>query len=90
MSVLDSETGGNSSNQQTCENFDGDSDEDTDAILPDLPTNSGTFKNVTNNITNSKSVLPNCPDITIIKKEKMEGKINNNSDHSEKQSGHIE
>lgn len=28
-----------------------------------------------------KSVLPNCPDVTIIKKEQFLGRINNNSDH---------
>lgn len=82
------------------EKFDEDeSDEETDSILPDLPSNTSVFKNAstTNNTSTSSSssssnattsVLPNCPDVTVIKKEKLQelmGKVNNNSDHSSSQ-----
>ncbi|KAB0789982.1 hypothetical protein PPYR_15728 [Photinus pyralis] len=76
---------------------DGESDEDGDSILPDLPSNINVYKNMkssnnspassTSNATTS--VLANCPDVTVIKKEKLEGligKMNNNSDHSSSQS----
>ncbi|KAF5299500.1 hypothetical protein FQR65_LT01083 [Abscondita terminalis] len=72
----------------------GESDEDGDSILPDLPIKvykskppNNTTLGSTNNATTS--VLPNCPDVTVIKKEKLEGilgKMNNNSDHSSSQS----
>lgn len=92
MSVLDSEANVVSGHQNTNETYEeGESDEDADSILPDVPSNS-VYKTSSNNSTGntSNSVLPNCPDITIIKKEKLEGlvgKVNNNSDHSDRQSG---
>lgn len=69
-----------------------ESDDDGDSILPEIQHT--IFKNnkSSNNIATSSnsntttSVLPNCPDVTVIKKEKLEslvgGKVNNNSDHS--------
>lgn len=88
MSQLDTEATMGSQSAGQMESYEeADSEEDTDAILPDTPTNSNTYKATTS----SNSVLANCPDITIIKKEKMEsglvGKMNNNSDHSDRQSG---
>lgn len=78
----------------------GESDEEGDSILPDLP-NTSVFKNVksanstptTSSSNATTSVLPNCPDVTVIKKEKLEGllgKVNNNSDHSTSQSNNSE
>lgn len=64
---------------------DEESDEEADSILPDLPARNSLFKSVLSNSGNtaSNSVLANCPDITIIKKEKSDGgKVNNNSDHA--------
>lgn len=89
MSQLDTEATIGSQTSGHMEAYDeAESEEDTDAILPDAPTNSSTaYKGAT---PVSKSVLANCPDITIIKKEKVEGlvgKMNNNSDHSDRQSG---
>lgn len=92
MSVLDNEASGNLSGHviNTGENYEVESDDDGDSILPDLPSNSGVFKNLVPPMgvspanSSNNSVLPNCPDITIIKKE---SKMNNNSDHSEKQLG---
>lgn len=87
MSVLDNEPSGSFS-ASTSEYPEVDSDEEGDSILPDVSPTSSLFKNVTSthaSSNSSKSVLPNCPDITIIKKEKLEslmGKMNNNSDHS--------
>lgn len=78
MSVLDSEAG---------TSIKAESDDDTDSILPDVPSKTSGIGNTS---TSSNSVLQNCPDITIIKKEKIDGtssKLNNNSDHSSKQSG---
>ncbi|XP_017783430.1 PREDICTED: protein tramtrack, alpha isoform [Nicrophorus vespilloides] len=78
MSVLDNEA--NMSGQaNTGDNYDDmDSDEEPDAILPDIPTASNvTYKTTTQSASTSNSVLANCPDITIIKKEKID---NNNMD----------
>lgn len=65
-----------------------ESEEDTDSILPDVPSvYKGLMQTATTSAPVSNSVLAHCPDITIIKKEKMEGvlgKVNNNSDHSER------
>lgn len=71
----------------------GTTDDEADSILPDIPSNNtNVFKNLvaanSNANTppsggNNKSVLANCPDITIIKKEKLDQKVNNNSDHSD-------
>ncbi|KAJ8921777.1 hypothetical protein NQ315_008403 [Exocentrus adspersus] len=70
-----------------------ESDDEADSILPDIPSNNThIFKNLISTTTASTTstsgskVLANCPDITIIKKEKPEGKVNNNSDHSESNS----
>lgn len=70
----------------------GTTDDEADSILPDIPSNNtNVFKNLvaanSNANTppsggNNKSVLANCPDITIIKKEKLDQKVNN-SDHSD-------
>lgn len=96
MSQLDNEAnmGGHSNPMESYE--EADSEDDGDSILPDAPSNSTVFKNMmvstasTPSTTSSNSVLANCPDITIIKKDKLEGllaKVNNNSDHSDRQSG---
>lgn len=95
MSVLDNEANQSSVHSNPSETYDeADSDDEADSILPDVPSNSNLFKVVTsaNNHTtsssSSNSVLANCPDITIIKKEKLENsKVNNNSDHSDRLSG---
>lgn len=91
MSQLDTEATIGPQSSAQMETYDeGDSEEDTDAILPDTPANSTVYKGATTSTPVSNSVLANCPDITIIKKEKMEGlvgKMNNNSDHSDRQSG---
>lgn len=72
-----------------------DSDDEADSILPDIPSNNtSVFKNLISSSprrsssSGNNSVLANCPDITIIKKEKPESKVNNNSDHSESSSDH--
>lgn len=95
MSQLDSEANmsGHSNPMDTYE--EADSEDEGDSILPDTPSNSSLFKSMmvtptAPSTTSSNSVLANCPDITIIKKEKLEGllaKVNNNSDHSDRQSG---
>ncbi|XP_060524843.1 protein tramtrack, beta isoform isoform X2 [Cylas formicarius] len=73
----------------------GTSEDEADSILPDIPSNNtNVFKNLVTpcsasgnrNSPSGNSVLAHCPDITIIKKEKLEGKVNNNSDHSESNS----
>lgn len=96
MSQLDSEAsmGPQAVTQMEATYDEGDSEEDTDAILPDTPpTNYKSLmqSGATTSTPVSNSVLANCPDITIIKKEKLEGlvggKMNNNSDHSDRQSG---
>lgn len=98
MSVLDNEANQSSVHSNPSETYDeADSDDEADSILPDVPSNSNLFKMVTSvaNHTSSSSssgssnsVLANCPDITIIKKEKLENsKVNNNSDHSDRLSG---
>lgn len=94
MSQLDSEAsmGPQVVTQMETTYDEADSEEDADTILPDAPSN---YKGImqppaTTSAPVSNSVLANCPDITIIKKEKMEGlvgKMNNNSDHSDRQSG---
>lgn len=72
-----------------------DSDDETDSILPDYPSNnSNAFKHLVTSTPSkslppaagNNSVLANCPDITIIKKEKTDSKVNNNTDHSENSS----
>lgn len=70
-----------------------DSDDETNSILPDNPSNNtNVFKNLVSFSprklfqSDNDSVLANCPDITIIKKEKSESMVNNNSDHSESSS----
>lgn len=72
-----------------------DSDDEADSILPDNPSNNtNVFKHLVSSTptriptSGNNSVLANCPDITIIKKEKPESKVNNNSDHSESSSDH--
>ncbi|GJQ81599.1 hypothetical protein Trydic_g9974 [Trypoxylus dichotomus] len=97
MSVLDNEANQSSVLSNPSETYDDvDSDDDADSILPDVPSNSNLFKMVTSinshntssSSASSNSVLANCPDITIIKKEKLENsKVNNNSDHSDRVSG---
>lgn len=94
MSQLDSEANMSSHSNPMDTYEEGDSEEEGDSILPDAPSNSSIFKSMmvssTPPTTSSNSVLANCPDITIIKKEKLEGllaKVNNNSDHSDRQSG---
>lgn len=87
MSVIDKELnlGGH---QNVNDNYDEmESDDDLDSIQSDVPSNNSVYK-VTSN-SSGNSVLPNCPDITIIKKDKIDltSKMNNNSDHSERQSG---
>lgn len=64
----------------------GDSDGENDSILPDNPlNNSDGFKNMGTSSGNN-SLLGLCPDVTIIKKEKPEAMVNNNSNHSESSS----
>ncbi|XP_044761263.1 transcriptional regulator Kaiso-like [Coccinella septempunctata] len=63
-------------------------EDEADSILPDLPNNAFqqlvNYSATNNSSSSNNSVLANCPDITIVKKEKPEdGKMNNNSDHSE-------
>lgn len=57
-------------------------------IQTSTPTTNLSLGTATATTTSSNSVLANCPDITIIKKEKSESnsKVNNNSDHSESNS----
>lgn len=94
MSQLDSEASMGHTNPLDAYD-EGDSEDESDSILPDTPANSSIFKSMmssasTTSATSGNSVLANCPDITIIKKEKLEGllgKMNNNSDHSDRQSG---
>lgn len=96
MSQLDNPDTNSSAHSVQGESYEeGTSDDETDSILPDIPSNStNIFKNLVNTSANSvgpnssssggnNSVLANHPDITIIKKEKVDGKVNNNSDHSE-------
>ncbi|KAH1027520.1 protein tramtrack, beta isoform isoform X2 [Dendroctonus ponderosae] len=63
----------------------GTSDDEADSILPDIPSNSNVFQKLVSASERSgnNSVLANHPDITLIKKEKTDGPVNNNSDHSE-------
>lgn len=94
MSQLDS-TDANSSRQSNAgESYEeNESDDEADSILPDIPSNNtNVFKNLvattqpsttSSSSSGNNSVLANCPDITIVKKEKPENKVNNNSDHSE-------
>ncbi|KAF5276065.1 hypothetical protein FQA39_LY00861 [Lamprigera yunnana] len=94
MSQLDTETMTSDTGAEKYE--EGESDEESDSVIPDHPVNTSIFKS--NKSSNSSpvlstnattSVLPNCPDVTVIKKEKLEGllgKMNNNSDHSNSQS----
>lgn len=61
-------------------------EDEADSILPDHPNNHH-FQQLVNygnsTAASENSGLANCPDITIVKKEKMDdGKVNNNSDHS--------
>lgn len=72
-----------------------DSDDEVDSILPDNPSNNtNVFKHLVSSTptrtlsSGSNSVLANCPDITIIKKEKPDNKVNNNTDHSESSIDH--
>ncbi|XP_065169972.1 longitudinals lacking protein, isoforms H/M/V-like isoform X2 [Atheta coriaria] len=54
-------------------------DDDNEVITPDA-----LYQQITSVVASTSNVLPNCPDITIIKKEKMDtSRINNNSDHSD-------
>lgn len=94
MSQLD--TVDSSRQSFTGESFEeNDSDDEADSILPDNPSNNtNVFKNLVSSSprrsvsSGNNSVLANCPDITIIKKEKPDSKVNNNSDHSESSSDH--
>ncbi|KAJ8969527.1 hypothetical protein NQ314_001710 [Rhamnusium bicolor] len=94
MSQLDTPDANSSRQSNAGELYDDvETDDDTDSILPDIPSNNtNVFKNLvattanTTSTSGSNSVLANCPDITIIKKEKPEAKVNNNSDHSESNS----
>ncbi|KAJ8961429.1 hypothetical protein NQ318_014676, partial [Aromia moschata] len=94
MSQLDTPDANSSRQSNAGESYEeGDTDEEADSILPDIPSNNtNIFKNLvapaanTTSTSGSNSVLANCPDITIIKKEKPEAKVNNNSDHSESNS----
>lgn len=98
MSQLDSEAAGV---QHVSYDEGPESEEDqSDSILPDFPANVGAaVKNVVKSFNNtpttsgvtagssavSSGVLPNHPDLTIIKKDKLLsilGKMNSNSDHS--------
>lgn len=102
MSQLDNNPDASSASMQSGQSYD-ESDDDADTILPDIPSivnNTNVFKNLvqtttttnsslsTTTTSSSNSVLANCPDITIIKKEKTDtnSKVNNNSDHSESNS----
>lgn len=60
-------------------------EEEADSILPDLPNQ--TFQQLVG-YSPSNASLENCPDITIVKKERTEeddSKTNNNSNHSDDQ-----
>lgn len=88
MSVIDKDLNISSVHQSMNDNYDGESDDDVDSVQSDGPSNNSVYK-VTSN-SSGNSVLPNCPDITIIKKDKLDSlasKMNNNSDHSDRQSG---
>ncbi|XP_056641217.1 protein tramtrack, alpha isoform-like [Diorhabda carinulata] len=89
MSQMDTSDANSSRQSVAGESYD-DSDDENDSVLPDVPSNnSNVFKNLvtTSNPSGTSSSLANCPDITIVKKERSEGgKINNNSDHSESNS----
>lgn len=94
MSQLDTPDANSSRQSNAGESYEeAESDDEADSILPDIPSNNtNIFKNLvsttasTTSTSGSNSVLANCPDITIIKKEKPEAKVNNNSDHSESNS----
>ncbi|XP_018579065.1 uncharacterized protein LOC108917106 isoform X2 [Anoplophora glabripennis] len=94
MSQLDTPDVNSSRQSNAGESYEeAESDDEADSILPDIPSNNtNVFKNLvstpasTTSTSGSNSVLANCPDITIIKKEKPEAKVNNNSDHSESNS----
>lgn len=66
---------------------DDDDDDDEDSILPDIPMKSTNH----HSIIGKPSALANCPDITIIRKEKLDQLISssrvNNNDHSEQRGG---
>lgn len=88
MSVIDKDLNITSSHPSTNDNnYEDESEDDLDSLRSE--SNSVNYK-VTSN-SSGNSVLPNCPDITIIKKEKLDNnlssKMNNNSDHSDRQSG---
>ncbi|KAL3278695.1 hypothetical protein HHI36_016231 [Cryptolaemus montrouzieri] len=99
MSQIDNNDGGNQGGYSGMMEYEElESEDDADTILPDVPSNNvNVFKNLVNYSSNnsttsssSNSVLANCPDITIIKKEKSDGgKVNNNSDHSDSNSDQI-
>lgn len=89
MSVIDKDLNlsGHANLNDTYDDGESD-DDDADSIQSDIPSNNSAYKVSSNSSGNS--VLPNCPDITIIKKDKLESlasKMNNNSDHSDRQSG---
>lgn len=87
----------NQSNPMECydEGESEEEEEEQDSVLNDTPpppplnnSSSSLFKSLISSTINSSgnSVLANCPDITIIKKEKLESKVNNNSEHSDSNS----
>lgn len=95
MSQVENNSEANASNQSNpMEYYDeGESEEEEhDSVLNDAPplndSTSSLFKSLISSTINSSgnSVLANCPDITIIKKEKLESKVNNNSEHSDSNS----
>lgn len=88
MSVIDKELNLSAHHNMNDHYDEVESDDDVDSIQSDGPSNNSVYKVTSNSAGNS--VLPNCPDITIIKKDKLDSltsKMNNNSDHSERQSG---
>lgn len=86
MSQMDNQDTNSSAYPAKEESYEeGTSDDETDSILPDIPSNSSVFKNLVGSSDGkrTKGVLANHPDITLIKKEKPDESVNNNSDHSE-------
>uniref|UniRef100_A0A6P7F7L3 Protein tramtrack, alpha isoform-like isoform X1 n=1 Tax=Diabrotica virgifera virgifera TaxID=50390 RepID=A0A6P7F7L3_DIAVI len=92
MSQMDTADANSSRQSNAGESYE-DSDDDADSILPDGPSNnSHLFKNLVSGSATggTSSSLANCPDITIVKKERNDdSKINNNSDHSDSSSDQV-
>ncbi|CAG9823518.1 unnamed protein product [Phaedon cochleariae] len=88
MSQIDAPDANSSRRSMAGESYD-ESEEEADSILPDNPANSvNVFQSLVTSVSpgptpSANSSLANCPDISIVKKERPESTVNNNSDHSE-------